>query len=61
MHSNVLVSYRHGVTVVVKVSRVVDVTKVAENTLGVTMATVAKDIIFNKGLGLQLLFGPALI
>ena len=45
----------------VGIAVVVDVTKAAENTMGVTMATVAKDIIFNKGLGLQFLFGPALI
>ena len=47
-------------TQLVGIAVVVDVTKVAENTLGVTMATVAKDIIFNKGLGLHFLFGPAL-
>ena len=36
LHSNVLVSYRHGLEVVVEVSMVVDVTKVAENTKVVT-------------------------
>ena len=36
LHSNVLVSYRHGLMVVVEVSKVVDVTKVAENTKVVT-------------------------
>ena len=38
----------------VGIAVVVDVIKVADNTMGATMATVAKDIIFNKGLGLSI-------